>query len=169
MNKKIGNLTITSFCSDNVEHIKFRKQLSYDDLIYTFVSTNIEDDLQEVSNHNYLEYSVGYIIKDNEELVGYIDIEPVEDRENIIELRYAVTTEYSRLGYLGYHDFDRKGYGEQILTECSNHIFDTFTAIDCVELHIRKDNEASIGCAKKAKYKYYGENNKEYIYRKYKN
>ena len=33
-----------------------------------------------------------------------------------------------------------------------------------IDLHIRKDNEASIGCAKKANYQCVGMNDEEYYY-----
>ena len=168
MNIKIGNLTITSFCSDNIEHIRFRKDLKHDYPIYEFVSTNIESDLQEVHSDN-IELERSYIIQANNDLVGYICIKEISEEEGIVELRYAVHPEFRRLGYLGYHDKNRKGYGQQILEECSNYLF-TLDNINSVELHIRKDNQASIGCAEKAKYKCLGENNEEYfyIYRTYK-
>lgn len=46
----------------------------------------------------------------------------------------------------------------------------TFDDINIVELHIRKDNYASINCAEKAKYKRLGENSTEYyyVYRRFK-
>lgn len=162
MKISIGNLMITSFCSNNVEHIKFRDELKEDDLIYDFVSTTIEDDLHEISSDE-LELEQSYIIQDNNDLVGYIYVEGISDVEGIVELRYAVHPEFRRLGYLGCHDSKRKGYGQQILEECSNYLF-TFAAINSVELHIRKDNVASIGCAEKAKYKRFGENDAEYYY-----
>lgn len=64
---------------------------------------------------------------------------------------------------MGYHDNNRKGYGEQILEECGNYLF-TFDDINHIDLHIRKDNEASIGCAKKANYQCVGMNDEEYYY-----
>lgn len=168
MKINIGNLIITSFCSNNIEHIKFRNDLKEDDPIYDFVSTTIEDDLQEVYSDE-LELEQSYVIQDKNKLVGYIYIKGISEENGIVELRYAVHPEFRRLGYIGYKDESRKGYGQQILEECSNYLF-TFDDINSVELHIRKDNEASIGCAEKAKYKCLGENNDEYfyIYRKYK-
>jgi len=170
MKISIGNLVITSFCSENVSHIKFRNELKDDDSIYDFVSTDIEDDLHEVSNDNEIEIGNSYIIQDNDDLVGYIYVLDIPDSSNTVELRYAVHPEYRRLGYLGYSDTTRRGYGQQILEECSRYLLN-IDGIDTVELHIRKDNEASIRCAEKAKYKCLGENNEEYfyIYRAFKN
>lgn len=162
MNISIGNLMITSFCKDNVEHIKFRDDLKEDDLFYEFVSTTIEKDLCD-SNNDEIGLKNSYIIQDKDKLVGYIYLGVISQEVGIVELRYAVHPEFRRLGYLGYHDTTRKGYGEQILEECRNYLF-TFDDINSVELHIRKDNEASIGCAEKAKYKRLGENNEEYYY-----
>lgn len=168
MNISIGNLMITSFCSQNPEHVRFKWDLAMDDAIYEFVSIDIKNDLHEVKNEEEIELENSYIIQDKDNLVGYIYIEGISESEGIVELRYAIHPEYRRLGYLGYSDSNRKGYGQQILEECSNYLFN-FDDIDCVELHIRKDNEASIGCAEKAKYKRIGENDDfyYYIYRMY--
>ena len=169
MNIKIGNLSITSYCAENPEHIKFKWDLTKDESIYEFVSTTIGRDLHEVIKDDELELENSYIIQNKNNPVGYIYIERISETEGIVELRYAVHPEYRRLGFLGYHDQNRKGYGQQILEECSNYLF-TFDDINSVELHIRKDNEASIGCAEKAKYKRIGENEEEYyyIYRRFK-
>lgn len=169
MNISIGNLNITSFCSNNIDHVKFRKELANDEYIYEFVSTTISDDLHEVENDLEIELDNSYIIQDKDKLVGYIYIEGISEEEGIVELRYAVHPEYRRLGFLGYSDVSRLGYGQQILEECKDYLF-TFDNINSVELHIRKDNKVSIGCAEKAKYKKIGENNNEYyyVYRAYK-
>lgn len=160
---------ISSFCSENINHINFRNDLKKDVLIEDFVSANIERDLKDNSNHQDIKLENSYLIQHKDKLVGYIYIEGISEEEKIVELRYAVHPEYRRLGYVGYSDENRKGYGQQILEECSDYLF-TFDNIDVVELHIRKDNEASINCAEKAKYKRYGENNRYYyyIYRKHK-
>lgn len=162
MNIKIGNLMITSFCSENIEHLKFRNDLKEDEAIYDYVSTNIEYDLQEIDNQEEINLEeASYIIAEKDKLVGYVYLDIVE--AGVVELRYAVHPEYRRLGYLGYSDSNRKGYGQQILEECRDYLF-TLKDINSIELHIRKDNEASIGCAKKAKYKCIGENANEYYY-----
>lgn len=157
MNISIGNLMITSFCSSNAEHIKFKHNLKQDDLIYEFVSTTIEDDLKEVQT-NSLQLEQSYIIQDQDKLVGYICIKDLIEEHKTVELRYAVHQEFRKLGY-----------GRKILEECKNYLF-TLDDIDSIELHIRKDNYPSINCAEKAKYKRIGENNEEYyyIYRCYK-
>jgi len=167
MDIKIGNLNITSFCCENVEHIKFRNDLKKDELIYDFVSTSIEKDLHEVDNEKEIEIGNSYIIKDKDKLVGYVYFLEILNKSNIIELRYAVHPEYRRLSQI---NSSKKGYGQMILEECSDYLF-TKEDIDTIELHIRDDNKASIGCAVKAKYKCIGKNNEEYyyIYRKSKN
>lgn len=143
---------ITSYCAENHEHIKFKWDLVKDEFIYEFVSTNIGKDLQEVSNDEDIELENSYIIQDKDKLVGYIYIKAIPEEVDTVELRYAVHPEYRRLSY-----------GQQILEECSKYLFN-FDGINSVELHIRKDNDASIGCAEKAKYKRLGENNDEYYY-----
>lgn len=163
MNISIGNLTITEYCIQNPKHERFRLELMEDDCIYDFVSTTIGDDLTVPTESNDLELEHSYIIEDKHQPVGYIYIEGISEDEGIVELRYAVHPEYRRLGFIGYSDTNRKGYGQQILEECGNYLF-TFDNIHSVELHIRKDNEASIGCAEKAKYKRIGEYEAEYYY-----
>jgi len=152
MNIDIGKLSITSFCIENIEHLKFRKDLKDDDLIYEFVSISIDEDLCEPSHDNELELDSSYIIQEHNKLVGYIYLKTISELEGIVELRYAVHPEFRRLGY-----------GRRILEECRNYLF-TLDNINSIELHIRKDNEASIYCAKRAKYKCIGENNDEYFY-----
>lgn len=163
MNIPIGNLVITDFCNQKPKHVKFRWDLVKDESIYEFVSTSIGDDLTVPTKGDDLELEHSYVIEDNHKPVGYIYIEGLSETQGTVELRYAVHPEYRRLGFLGYSDFNRKGYGQQILEECSNYLF-TFDDINSIELHIRKDNEASIGCAEKAKYKRIGEYEAEYYY-----
>lgn len=163
MDIKIGNLTITSFCSKNLEHLKFKKELKKDDLIYEFVSVDIDKDLREVENQEEIEIGNSYIVKDNNQLVGYIHILAITGSSDVVELRYAVHPEFRRLGYIEHSDINHKGYGQQILEKCSDYLFDYYN-VNNVELHIRKDNEPSIGCAKKARYQCVGENNDEYYY-----
>lgn len=162
MQVSIGNLMITSFCAENIKHQKFRFDLAHDEVIYDFVSTNIYNDLVEVVGED-VRLECSYIIQDNDKLVGYIDTKIILNEEGIIELRYAVHPKYRRLGYLGYSDSTRKGYGEQILEECSSYLFN-FDNVNSIDLHIRKDNVASIGCAKKAKFKCIGTNEDEYYF-----
>ena len=100
MNIVIGNLSITDFCSQNIEHIKFRKELALDELIYEFVSIDVEKDLHEVENQDHLTLKNSYIIQDHDKLVGYIYIEEVQQQDGVLELRYAVHPKYRRLGYL---------------------------------------------------------------------
>ena len=142
MDISIGKLNITSFCLENLEHIKFRNELKEDDLIYEFVSTSIESDIE-------LENS--YIIRTKDELVGYIYLKLISEEDNIVELRYSVHPKYRGLGY-----------GKRILEECRQFLFNV--DMNCVELHIRKDNENSIRCAESAEYELTGENNDEYFY-----
>lgn len=163
MQVSIGNLMITSFCSENMKHKKFRFDLIKDEKIYEFVSTTIGIDLCDCEENDDIQLEHSYIIQDKDKLVGYIYIQTISEEEGIVELRYAVHPEYRRLGYMGYHDNNRKGYGEQILEECGNYLF-TFDDINHIDLHIRKDNEASIGCAKKANYQCVGMNDEEYYY-----
>ena len=169
MNIKIGNLTITNFCFNNIDHIMFKKVLDDDDLIYDFVSTTVGEDLINTTDSDNIILDNAYIVCDGEIPVGVVYFMEIKDNNSFIELRGAIHPEYRRLGYLGYHDSDRTGYGEMILKECSDYLFH-FPGIDGVELHIRKDNIASIGCAIKSGYIYEGENNNEYyyVYRKYK-
>lgn len=169
MNIKIGNLTITNFCCKNVDHIMFIRKLEEDDLIYDFVSTSVGEDLMNTSDSDNIELGNCYIVSDDEIPVGIVYFMEIKNNNSFIELRGAIHPEYRRLGYLGYHDPDRTGYGEMILKECSDYLF-SLPSIDGVELHIRKDNIASIGCAIKSDYICEGENNDEYyyVYRKYK-
>lgn len=163
MNISIGNLNITNYCIENVSHIKFRHDLIEDDFIYEFVSTSIGNDLLEFCEKDSLELGCSYIIEDKGNPIGYIYLGSIGNETDVIELRYAVHSEYRRLGYLGYSDSNRKGYGQLILEECAKYLFKTVN-IKAVELHIRKDNEASIRCAEKAKYKRVGSNEEEYYY-----
>ena len=159
----IGNLTITSYCVENINHIHFRKDMMKDELIYEFVSTDIESDLLKIQEMEEFKLGYFYVIEDYKRPVESVYIGSIENISDIVELRYAVHPEYRRLGYIGYSNFNRKGYGQQILEECRDYLF-TLNGIKGVELHIRKDNEASIGCAQKSKYKCIGTNEEYYYY-----
>lgn len=165
MHKSIGNLVITSFCSDIAEHVKFKWDLSQDDKVYDFVSIDIGNDLVkyelEDKNDDVIKFEHSYIVENDDKPVGYIYTKDLE--HGVVELRYAVHPLYRRLNFIGYSDINRHGYGEQILRECSDYLF-SFPDIKAIDLHIRKDNEASIGCAKKAKYKCIGSCEEEYYY-----
>lgn len=165
----IGNLDITNYCVKNINHVKFRRDLIKDESIYEFVSTTVGNDLEESEKCVKLELGYSYIIEDYDFPVGYIYIGKIKDFSDIVELRYAVHSDFRRLGYFGHSNPNRKGYGQQILEECSSYLF-TLDHIKSIELHIRKDNMASIGCAEKSNYKCVGSNEEEYyyIYRKLK-
>ena len=63
MQISIGNLMITSFCSDSIKHQKFRFDLIRDDAIYEFVSTSIGKDLIELEESEDIELEHSYIYK----------------------------------------------------------------------------------------------------------
>ena len=99
MKISIGNLTITDFCSKNIEHVKFRKELANDDSIYVFVSIDMEHDLHEVSNQEQLEFGNYYIVQEENRLVGCVYVQMLSEEDKNVELRYAVHPEYRRMGY----------------------------------------------------------------------
>lgn len=160
MNISVGNLMITSFCENNAKHRKFRLELAHDEKIYEFVSVCIMNDLTNDSNSNNIELGHSYIIENNRKLVGYIYIEEIDSIEGTIELRYAVHPEYRNIKR---RINTKKSYGQMILEECSNYLF-TLDNINNIDLHIRKDNEISIKCAEKSKYKCIGTNEEYYYY-----
>ena len=157
MNIPIGNLSITSFCESNIEHIKFRKELAKDGFIYDFLSHTVEKDLIEIYDNDEIELGQTYLITEENKIIGYIYIGLINDKKGILELRYAV-----------HPKFRRKGYGKQILEQCRDYLF-TFEDVNSVELDIRIDNDRSINCAEKAKYKCISlESDSYYVYRTYK-
>lgn len=154
MDISIGNLTISSFCVDNVEHIIFRKELIEDKCFHKFFPHFTEDTvLKPIINDNEIKLKNSYIIRDNNKLVGWIRIGGI-DKD--ITFDCAV-----------HPSFRKMGYGSMIIDECSNYLFENDIAqeIECV---IREDNSDCINCISKHKYKRIGKFDQFYIYKAYK-
>lgn len=136
MTKSIGNLKITSFCSDNAEHIKFAREVTEDLLIRKYVSHNMDEWLEDSENTDKLYVGPAYIIKHNEQLVGFIRMASLA-KDGRLNLHYGVHPEHRK-----------NHYGTKILTEVPNYIFETMPNVEKIQLFIKSINESSIRCAK---------------------
>lgn len=153
MDISIGKLTITNFCEDNIEHIKFREDLVNDEVFHKFFPyENIESLLRPVTNDGSIEVKNTYIVKDKEKLIGWLYLGGIE---HIVSLDCAVHPNYRNLGY-----------GTMIVEECSNYLFQNNIASE-IEVTIRKDNNYSISCIEKCNYKRLRKMDDFYIYKSY--
>jgi len=150
MDISIGKLKITTFCKDNIEHIKFKKDILEDGLtLYYFPNFN-EENFLVPSYNNEFKIRNFYLVKDINELIGWIYIGGFEKQ---------ITLD------CGIHpQFRRKGYQTLLLEECRNYLFQNDLA-DIIEIMIKNNNIGSLKAADKAKYKKLGKVGSYYIFK----
>ncbi len=151
MKVKLENLELESFICNNIDHFIFREELASDQSIKEYLK-NIRARLQELPEKvTTLQYRTSYIVKDHDQLVGYVHLEEIES--NSLELHYAVHPNYRG-----------NGYGVQILNEVGKYLLEYDDNIKFLKLYIDPHNVVSKRCAQEAGYQYQKE--KHYYYRK---
>ena len=138
MNIKLNSLSITSFDSNDIKKIKFIKEMKEANELDHFLYNCIDELIKKSETTPNLHIGYGYIMKDEENLIGYF--RPAR-REN----RYILSIDY------GVHpNFRHQGYGTKILIEVSNFFLNNFEDIHSIKLSIDSSNEYSLKCACKA-------------------
>lgn len=151
----IGKLAITNFCKENIEHIKFKREMLDDGLMCYF--------FPHFDEHNFLTPSDikektriknFYLLKDSENLIGWFY---TGGKQRQISLNYSIHPNYRK-----------QGYATILLEECRDYFFENDIANE-IELVIKNNNSGSLKAAKKAKYKCIGKFDSFYIYNSKKN
>lgn len=108
--------------------------------------------------HNFGDELFGrsFLIVQNNNIVGYLDIGNFNQIESCIYLRCAIRK-----------DFREQNIGKNILNEVTHYIFNTYPYIDSIRLKIAQDNIPSLKIAQACGYQwlngdYYGKYNLKY-------
>ena len=140
MDIKLYSLSITNFDSNDIEKIRFVKEMKAANEKDHFLYNCIDELIKKSETTPQLHIGYGYIIKDQEKLIGYF--RPAR-RENC----YVLSVDY------GVHPkFRHQGYGTKILVETSEFFLNNFDDIHAIKLLINCSNEYSIKCAQKANF-----------------
>ena len=142
MKAKIKNLTITDYCSTDKRKIRFVKEITSDPLVCHFVSSVMDEWIEDSEGTDRLLVGPAYIMADDRKLIGFIRCASL-DNDGIMNLHYGV-----------HPDFRRMHYGTQILTESSKYIFENMKNVSAIELYIKQINKGSAKCAINANFTY---------------
>ena len=137
---ELETLVLKSYDNNNNKHTSYKNSLEYDEDFVKFFGHFFIKNIDSIFVHSdTLEVNKAYIIEDNEEVIGMIRIFR-KTFNGVIELQYAVSREYRRIGY-----------GTKILKEISDY-FMLNNEVNCIKLDINKNNIGSITCAKSLGY-----------------
>lgn len=157
MDKKVKNLSFTSICLSNNDHLVLKRRLSEDPDFTNYVYKNIDKYFLEPNNDNgKLQENTSYLVKKDDELVGFVHI--CKRMIDTISFHYAVIP-----------SFRGKGIGTAILKEVPILIFEDIDPELCVNLKINMYNFVSQKAALRASYVNLGRKDKDYIFETTKN
>ena len=139
MKIKIGTLTINTFDSKNLKDYKFVREIGNDKEVKEYLGDNVSNTFIPKENEKGLALGRSYIVKNNDESIGFFSIESMNSEEVVIN--YGV-----------HENYRNKGYGTKILCEISN-FFLTITKANNIVLNIDAYNKGCIKCAKNADFK----------------
>lgn len=130
MKINLDELALECFDRNNKEHIEFFKKMR-DGLENRFSGV-----LPNLMKNNSSFFDRGYLISDNNKLIGYIDVSAYDYIEASIYLRASILS-----------DARGKGYAKKILKEISDYIFKNYEEVLSIRLKIADDNIYSIKTA----------------------
>lgn len=139
-NINIGTLNLCEFDKENKEHLELFKKLIKDKSI----SLRFQGLLNTLmSERNKEIFDKGYLLKDNQNFVGYMYIGAYNENEKCVYLREAI-------------DNNARGnnYGKTALKEVSEYLFQTYAKIEQIKLKIAPDNIPSLKTAEACGYKW---------------
>lgn len=126
---ELKTLKLVNFDKKNSSHISFFKKLNGD----SSIKKRFQGLLSPLVSKE--KFGKAFLVGDNNDLVGYIEIGEVDPDDDSVYLRAAV-------------DEDKRGhgYGKRILSETSEYLFDN-TDIRSIKLKIADDNIPSMKVA----------------------
>lgn len=146
----IGLLTLHTFNIQNENDKSFVMALCKDEAIKKWVH-GVTGGLFSNPNNEFFGHT--FIVKDEEEYVGFIKIENFNEEGKWVFLRAGI-------------DPNKRGmkYGETLLSEISEHIFENYEEVESIRLKIANDNKASLKTAEACGYTwisddFYGKSN----------
>ena len=137
---KIGVLTLNIIDRNNRNELEFIKKLCKDETI-TSRFQGITLDLSNIEKKEFFDHS--FIVKHNENYVGYIKIGAYNEDEKSVYLRAAI-------------DKDKRGYsyGKTLLDEITEYIFKNYLKVESIRLKIASDNKPSLMTANACGYEW---------------
>ena len=135
MEVKLNSLIVTDYDKNDIEKVRFVKEVSIDKDIKNNVYPYPEKWLTLPNDTDNIEECCSYMIKDNNHLIGFFKTSSYFDKG--IGIDYAVHSNYRN-----------KGYGSKILLEVSNYFFKH--DIEKIILCINNSNIASCKAAEHA-------------------
>lgn len=128
--KKIGTLTLNIFDKENIDHLKFIKNLFNDpSIIKRFQCISVSS----LNNPKKEFFEHAFLVSHNDNLVGYISTSSINKIEHFVYLRLAIAKQ--KRG---------KGYGKTLLNEITEYIFNKYPEVKSIHLKIAKDNKPSL-------------------------
>ncbi|HIT21430.1 MAG TPA: GNAT family N-acetyltransferase [Candidatus Scybalousia intestinigallinarum] len=157
MKLPIGKLTITDFCLDKKEHLKFRRDLSSDPLFLKYGFRHIQEQLAPTSNvsndFNKLMPNHSYLLELDGKLMGYLHLGDL-NFAGIMKLEYGLHEDYrgQDLSYL-------------VLKEVSDYLLNHVENLKQLRGDISIYNKFSINTAERVGYYRKARNDQNYDYR----
>ncbi len=135
MEIKLKSLTVTDYDSNDMDKVKFIKEVSEDPAIVEYVFPHPDKWLTMPTYSDKIESSCCYFVKDQDKIVGFF--KPFIYFDTDLGIDYAVHPNYRNMGY-----------GKKILVEVSDYFFEKNIrkAILCID----ENNAASIAAAQNA-------------------
>lgn len=150
----IGQLTISDFCLDNKEHIKFCRDLSSDPLFLKYGFRHIEEQLKSgdsVSNKIVPNHS--YLLELDGKLIGYLHLGDL-NFVGVMKLEYGL-----------HADYRGKGLSYLTVKEVSSYLLNHVEGLKELRGDISIYNLFSIRTAEKVGYYRKARNDQNYDYR----
>lgn len=137
---KLKTLTLSTFDKNKREDLEFVKKLCKDESIGKWFH-GITVGLLHNPKNEFLDHS--FLVRHNDTLVGYIGIGNFNEMEKSVYLRAAI-------------DKDQRGkkYGEILLQEITDYIFENYSQVESIRLKIDRQNKASLSTANACGYKW---------------
>lgn len=135
---RLKTLTLTTFEKNDKEALTFLKRLIGDDTIkkrFQGITVGLLENLKKQF------FGFSFLVKFNEEYIGYINIGNYNEEEKSTYLRAAI-------------DKDKRGleYGKTLLAEITEYIFQNYPQVENIRLKIARDNIPSLMTAKACGY-----------------
>ena len=134
----LETLSLYTFDKDNKEHLFFIKELFFDESIKKWVQ-GVSDGLLRNDKKEF--FGHGFLVKYNNDFIGYIGISNYIKEEASVYLRYAISKNKRGLKY-----------GESLLSEITDYIFQKYSEVESIRLKIASDNKASMMTAHACNY-----------------